>query len=72
MAKSNTQLVNFRFDPEAINELDGLQKTVKASSRAEVIRRALTLLKMATDVSDEGGRLYIEDAEGHQKEIVIL
>jgi hypothetical protein len=44
---------------------------MNASSNAEVIRRALTLLVLASRTEKKGGRLLLQDKDGSQREVVM-
>lgn len=56
--------IQFDFSQESLANLDKLVQLLGASSRAEVIRRALTLLSDALDESQKGRRLGFKDVKG--------
>jgi Arc/MetJ-type ribon-helix-helix transcriptional regulator len=69
-------LSTFKFDEQLTKTLDELKNTSSASSKSEVVRRAITLLKLVQDASANGEKLVLrkEDASGHvikEREIVI-
>jgi hypothetical protein len=61
--------VQFDFNKQSLENLDSLVKALNASSRAEVLRRALTLLAEAIDESREGRRLGFMNKDGSFSEI---
>lgn len=68
--KQNTQKstekirVQFDFSPDSFENLENLVKVFGASSKAEVIRRALTLLTDALEEEDKGGKLGFRKSDG--------
>ncbi len=69
-------LTTFKFDEQLTKTLDDLKASSSASSKAEVVRRAITLLKVVQDASDKGEKLVLrqEDATGKaikEREIII-
>jgi hypothetical protein len=67
----NTEL-SFTVDGPSRRALSALRRAVGASSDAEVIRRALTLLSLATQNAQAGGKLVLRDAQGAETEVIIL
>ena len=63
MHKSRTKRVQFDFTEPAVRQLDELVAETGAASRAEVVRRALGLLKAALDTQKEGGKDQNGDVE---------
>jgi hypothetical protein len=61
------------FSEKAYKELEGLQKLLDASSKSEVIRDALGLLRwLADEVVEKGHRILVEKPEdgGLTREVV--
>jgi hypothetical protein len=56
--------VQFDFTPSALEELDKLQGTMGAKSRAEVIRYALRVLQWLLDQLRSGGKIMVEGRDG--------
>ena len=52
--------VQLDFSEEAFNDLNELQKKLNASSRAEVIRNALGILRWATNHLLKGNKIKVE------------
>ena len=52
--------------------LDELQIRLDASSRAEVMRRALALLDYATRAAMDGGELLVRAPSGKEKSLLVL
>ncbi len=68
----NRQRLQFDFHPAQVVDLDRLVEVYGASSRAEVIRRALHLLKVATAAKEKGGGMAIYDSNDNYNKIMIL
>lgn len=69
-------LTTFKFDEQLTKTLDDLKASSSASSKAEVVRRAITLLKVVQDAAERGEKLVLrqEDADGNtvkEREIII-
>lgn len=56
--------VQFDFSKESLKKLDGLMKSTSAHSRAEVIRKALTLLSEVLDAERRGAQLMLKEPDG--------
>lgn len=55
----------------ALKRLDDLQQQLEASSRAEVVRRALALLDIVAEEQARGSRLVLRGEEG-EREVVLI
>ncbi len=69
-------LSTFRFDEQLTKTLDELKNASTASSKAEIVRRAITLLKIVQDATSKGEKLVLrqEDDKGNtvkEREIII-
>lgn len=64
--------LQFDFAPEAANRLDDLVRLLGASSRAEVVRRALLLLDHASTQQARGGTLQIAWPDGHSERLILF
>jgi hypothetical protein len=62
--------MRFALDPKSRKALDELRDSLNASSNAEVIRRALTLLQMAAKTTSKGGQVILRE-DGRDREIVM-
>jgi hypothetical protein len=61
------------FSQHAEHELRDIQKALDVSTKAEVIRKALSLVKYVVEEQQKGGRLFIENEKDKvRKEIVTL
>jgi hypothetical protein len=72
----SSSLSTFRFDEQLTKTLEELKNATSASSKAEIVRRAITLLKVVQDATARGEKLVLksEDANGHtikEREIII-
>lgn len=69
-------LSTFKFDEQLTKTLDDLKDASRASSKSEVVRRAITLLKLVQDATANGEKLVLrrEDENGtviKEREIII-
>jgi hypothetical protein len=69
-------LSTFRFDEQLTKTIDELKNASSASSKAEIVRRAITLLKIVQDATSNGEKLVLrrEDKDGKtvkEREIII-
>jgi hypothetical protein len=55
------------FSEKAYGELESLQERLDASSKSEVIRDALGVLRWIVEESDRGNRILLEKPEGTRK-----
>lgn len=63
-------LKSYRFDEPTINLIDDLKTRLRLENNSAVLRRSLTLLKVASDAADNGGSVIIRDSNG-DREIVL-
>jgi hypothetical protein len=70
----SSSLSTFRFDEQLTKTLEELKNSTSASSKAEIVRRAITLLKVVQDATANGEKLVLrrEDANGTTKEREII
>jgi hypothetical protein len=61
--------LQFDFSEDAVTRLDELATRLDASSRAEVVRRALLLLDRVMDAEKAGGTVLVR-AHGKDRELV--
>jgi hypothetical protein len=61
--------VQLDFTEEAFAELTALQQKLNASSRAEVVRNALGVLKWVTNNLTEGNKVFVERRDGTRAEV---
>ena len=64
-------VTSFTIDSKSRDALDELRQTLNASSNAEVIRRALTLLQLAARTTDNDGRVILREKNGAEREIIM-
>lgn len=69
-------LSTFRFDEQLTNTIEELKNSSSASSKAEIVRRAITLLKVVQDATQNGEKLVLrkENESGEtlkEREIII-
>jgi hypothetical protein len=56
--------VQFDFSKESLDKLDEIVETVNASTRAEVIRRALTLFTEVLTAERRGAKIFLREPDG--------
>lgn len=71
-----SSLSTFRFDEQLTKTIDELKNSSTATSKAEIVRRAITLLKLVQDATDKGEKLVLrrEDEKGNtvkEREIIL-
>lgn len=64
--------VTFDFMPEAYARLGELQTKTGASSKAEVVRKALSLYDTFLQYQDNGGGFLLRNSEGKEIQICFL
>ncbi|MHC4663039.1 MAG: ribbon-helix-helix protein, CopG family [Planctomycetota bacterium] len=64
--------LQFDFTLEAVDRIDELAGKLNASSRAEVVRRALSLLEHVIDVASDESVVMVKDKSGNLREVLIL
>lgn len=67
----NKKRVQFDFHPQALEKLDGLVEKTGSSSRAEVVRKALSLLSMTIDAQEAGKSIYFVDGDTQERVITL-
>lgn len=66
-----SKTTTFKFSPDQTALIQQLKKDLGASSNSEVVRKAIALLKVATDNSIEGHTLTIKGKDGKEKDIIL-
>ena len=64
--------IQFDFDVEALEKLDRVVDSTDATTRAEVIRRALSLYIKFVDSAQSGATLCLEESDGTVKRFLPL
>lgn len=64
--------VQFDFSRESLAKLDEIVLTVNANTRAEVIRRALTLYTEVLEADKRGAKLCFKEPDGSMVQIMPL
>jgi chromosome condensin MukBEF ATPase and DNA-binding subunit MukB len=64
--------VQFDFSKESLDKLDEIVETVNASTRAEVIRRALTLYTEVLAAEQRGAKLFFRESDGQLVQLLPL
>jgi hypothetical protein len=62
-----SSLTTFKFDGEVLATIEDLKKATKATSKAEIVRRAITLLKLVQDAKDKGDTIVLRAKNGRGK-----
>jgi hypothetical protein len=63
-------LKTYRFDENTLDLIDELRVDLHLSNNSDVIRRALTLLKLASDNQKKGGAIMLK-TESADREIIL-
>lgn len=70
-----SSLSTFRFDEQLTKTIDQLKTASSASSKAEVVRRAITLLKVVQEAAENGEKIVLQhkdkDGKIEEREIII-
>ena len=66
-----SKTTTFKFSEEQTELIETLKEKLGASSKSEVVRKAIALLKVATDNSTEDNALTIKDKDGKEKDIIL-
>jgi hypothetical protein len=56
--------VQFDFSKESLDKLDEIKTAVNATTRAEVIRRAMTIFTTVLEAEQRGAKLFFREADG--------
>ena len=68
----NKARVQFDFSKKSLDKLDDLVDALGAGTRAEVIRRALTVFTELLNAEQRGATLVIREANGKEKELLTI
>jgi metal-responsive CopG/Arc/MetJ family transcriptional regulator len=68
----NKARVQFDFSKESLAKLDEIKSTVNAATRAEVIRRALTLYTEILEAETRGAKILFRETDGTLIQIMPL
>jgi hypothetical protein len=63
-------LKSYRFDENTLNLIDELREALHLSNNSDVLRRSLTLLKLAIDNQQKGGAIILKN-DASEREIVL-
>ncbi|MGM8228714.1 hypothetical protein ACSV5M_19195 [Cellvibrio sp. ARAG 10.3] len=66
----NKILRSYRFDEHTLDLIDELKVALHLSNNSDVLRKSLTLLKLAVDNQATGGAIVLKNA-GCEKEVVL-
>ncbi|KRG65641.1 hypothetical protein ABB26_03620 [Stenotrophomonas humi] len=61
----------FKFDEKLTSTLEELKDGTNATSKAEVVRRAIALMKVVQDAQKRGAEVVIRDDSGKDKVIIL-
>lgn len=72
----SSTLSTFKFDEQLTATIEELKSATSATSKAEIVRRAITLLKVVQDAKDRGEKIVLrtEDEKGNaikEREIIM-
>lgn len=66
----NKILRSYRFDEHTLNLIDEMRVALHLSNNSDVLRKSLTLLKLAVDNQNTGGTIVLKNASC-EKEVVL-
>ena len=72
MPKKRKQRVQFDMSDRTVETLDRLREDSGATSRAEVIRRSLTLMEVVTELQARDGAVILRANDGREERLVLL
>ena len=64
-------LTTFNFDSKLTATIEELKDSTSATSKAEIIRRAIALLKVVQDAKDRGEELVLVGEDNSQTRIIL-
>ncbi len=70
----SSSLTTFKFDAKLTAALEELKSSTGVGSKAEVVRRAIALLKVVQNAKDKGEKVVLqgeEDGKKTEREIVL-
>ena len=67
----NTQ-TTFSFNQKTLNALEELKEKLGASSKAEVLRRAVALLYLANEMDEDQKGITLQNQKGQTREITLF
>ena len=71
----SSTLSTFKFDQQLTDTIEALKNATTATSKAEIVRRAITLLKVVQEAKDKGEKLMLvadkPDGTKQEREIIL-
>lgn len=65
-------LSTFKFDPKLTETIEELKKATSATSKSEIVRRAITLLKVVQEAKERGEDLVLVNREDETQTRIVL
>ena len=66
-----SSVLNIRMKEETLKQTNRLQKSFRAPSKSDVIRRAIELSDVIASSINEGGRIIIENKDGTKSRVIL-
>jgi hypothetical protein len=66
-----TNATSFIVDAKTKKTIERLRDSLNTPSNAEVIRRALILLVLASRTEADGGKVILQEKNGNQRQVVM-
>ncbi len=63
--------LQINLSKKALGELETLKKEMEASSKTEVVRSSIKLMRLVQTELSKGGEIVIKDAKGREKTIML-
>lgn len=64
-------LSTFKFDQKLTETIEELKRSTSATSKAEIVRRAIALLKVVQEAKDRGENLVLMREDNTQTRIIL-
>ncbi len=68
----STTLSTFKFDQRLTETIEELKNSTDATSKSEIVRRAIALLKVVQDAKDKGERIVLVTQDGSKEREIVL
>ncbi|AWH54445.1 hypothetical protein C1924_15285 [Stenotrophomonas sp. ESTM1D_MKCIP4_1] len=68
----STTLSTFKFDQRLTETIEELKQSTDATSKSEIVRRAIALLKVVQDAKAKGERIVLVTEDGSKEREIVL
>ncbi|HEY6456499.1 MAG TPA: hypothetical protein VIY90_14595 [Steroidobacteraceae bacterium] len=67
----SSKMTSIVLDQRSQDAIEELRETIGATSKAEVMRRALVLLQEAARTASKGGKVILRESDSRDREILV-